>query len=137
MVALVGKILAIFREDRDSLKPTKASYFDLFAMALIGQLFLENISIFMAGLCLFALIAAWIKEKKLPWTYLLMAAGAALGLYIVFQSDIYQQLWETGKAVDGYRKMSLNSLVGLDETVKSCLNQIVHLTPNMFEENLT
>ena len=137
MVALVGKILAIFREDRDSLKPTKASYFDLFAMALIGQLFLENISIFMAGLCLFALIAAWIKEKKLPWTYLLMAAGAALGLYIVFQSDIYQQLWETGKAVDGYRKMSLNSLAGLDETVKSCLNQIVHLTPNMFEENLT
>ena len=137
MVALVGKILAIFREDRESLKPTKASYFDLFAMAIIGQLFLENISIFMAGLCIFAVIAAWIKEKKLPWAYLLMAAGACLGLYIVFQSDIYGQLWETGKAVDGYRKMSFNSLVGLDETLASCLKQMVILTPNMFEENLT
>ena len=137
MVALVGKILAIFREDREALKPTKASYFDLFAMAIIGQLFLENISIFMAGLCIFAVIAAWIREKKLPWTYLLMAAGAALGLYIVFQSDIYQQLWDTGTAVDGYRKMSLNSNVELGDTLRSAMKQMIALTPNIFEENLT
>lgn len=137
MVVLVGKILAIFREDQASLTPTKASYFDLFAMALIGQLFLENISILMAGLSLFALVAAWIREKKLPWTYLLISVGALLGLYIVFQSDIYRELWETGKAVSGYRKMFLNANVGLGDTLLSCLKQSITLIPQVLEQNLT
>ena len=137
MVVLVGKILAIFREDKAPLTGKKASYFDLFVLAFFGQLFLENISIFMVGLCMFALIAAWIRDKKFPWPYALMAIGSVLGLYVVFQSDIYQELWETGTAVDGYRKMSFNSLVGLDETFLSCLKQAGLLIPNIFEKNLT
>ena len=137
MIYLVGKVLAMFREDRQRLSLASVGYFDLFALAFFGQLFLENISIYMTALLLVAVVIAWIREKKLPVGYLLMAVGALLGLYVVFQSDIYQELWDTGTAVSGYRKMWLNSLVDRRETILSCLKQAKYLIPRALEENLT
>ena len=66
-----------------------------------------------------------------------LAAAAVLGLVIVFTSSIYQELWTTGKAVSGYRKLFVNSVSGIWETVGSCLVQAKNLSFRIFEENLT
>lgn len=137
MVAVVGKILQLFCPAQPRLTAGQASWFDLFALVLIGQLFIENISIYIVFVCLFACVVAWIKEKKVPVAYLLMAAAAVLGLVIVFTSSIYQELWTTGKAVSGYRKLFVNSVSGIWETVGSCLVQAKNLSFRIFEENLT
>ena len=135
MVIVFGRLLQVFDKT-----PEDANRFDfrcvgLFLITLAGQLFIENISIYIVVLALVANVIHLVKTKKLSWAYLSILLGAVIGLVIVFSSSIYRELWDTGAAVNGYRKMFVNSNMALDRFLISCLAQATRLTHRTLEHN--
>ncbi len=83
--------------------------------ALIGQLFLENLAIY---LVLFAIYICVIQKKiyhKVNKKAIWMLVASIMGLFIMFSSNIYTTLWCEGEAIDGYRKLTI---VGEDALIR-------------------
>ena len=85
--------------------------------ALLGQLFLENLSIYMVLAVLLAMVISHRRTGTLPKRLLWMAAGAVAGLLIMFRSEVYNLLWATGSAVDGARGLAISRGMGLAEII--------------------
>lgn len=83
------------------------------SIAFLGQLFIENLSIVMVAASIAVCIVSYIRSKKIPTHYTLMAIGTLLGLCVMFSSSVYDNLFGAGEAVDGYRQL----IVSADSTI--------------------
>ena len=93
----------------------------------LGQLFLENLALYMVVLVFFIGFLYYKKYRRIPKPVLAMAAGVVLGLGVMFSSSIYSTLWQTGSAVGGVRQLSFRADSGLMENVKRIVLQTAGL----------
>ncbi len=96
-------IIGFDSETKES-KKTKKNNIGLFFFGIAIQLFLENLSIFFFLFSSFFLIA-YRKEKDIFREIAPLFLGNLIGLMIMFSSNIYSSLWNTGYAIGTYRHL--------------------------------
>lgn len=109
----------------------------LFVVCLLGQLFIENVSIYVF---LVALSLNWVhfrKTKRFSRGYISMFLASLIGLLLVFSSSIYNTLWLTGEAVGGYRQLVINAETDIRTVLVNCLHQIVRMPYNIYAKNFS
>ena len=81
-----------------------------FLFGLGIQLVLENMTIyvFLVDVLLLIIMLLEKRSKAAKRLMLLMLAGNAVGLFIMFSSSIYTSLFDTGKALGGYRTLAFD-----------------------------
>lgn len=127
-------LLQVF-EERDSWeKDTTAKAIGLGCTSFLGQLFLENLAIYMVLLVLFVGFIYYKKFHRIPRYVMCMAVGVLAGLAVMFSSSIYGSLLQTGSAVDGVRKMSFHADKSLMENIKGVILQTAGLVRRGGEE---
>ena len=102
--------------------------------SFIGQLFLENLALYMVILVFFVGFLYYKKFRRIPKSVLFMATGVILGLVVMFSSNIYTSLWQTGSAVGGVRQLSFRAGISFLENIKGILLQIAGLVRRGAEE---
>lgn len=76
----------------------------LFVFGIVIQLFLENLTVFFFLFSVIFLIAKR-KQKGIAQHIIPLLLGNLLGLMIMFSSNIYSSLWNTGYAIGTYRHL--------------------------------
>lgn len=77
-------------------------------IALFGaaiQLFLENLSVYFLLCALLFAAFSWRRDRQSLRVALSLLAGTAVGFFVMFSSNIYESLWNTGYAIDEYRQL--------------------------------
>lgn len=108
----------------------------LLLLGVAGQLFLENVAVFLFG---FVLVTGFVYRRrmgKVSTQLLFLQIGTLLGLMIMFSSGLYRTLWSSGSAVGGYRKVFVNANAGLGEMLLCCIRQAALLPYRIGENNL-
>lgn len=108
----------------------------LFAVSFLGQLFLENLAIFMTAFFLLSVIWYYRKHKAINKQLVFMLAGSILGLAVVFSNGIYITLLTTGKAIGNYRQLNINASESPAQMLRGFLVQAVHIPYRLWETNL-
>ena len=80
----------------------------LFVFGVLIQLFIENLAFYFFLASLFAVLRRVLKKERVGALLLCLLCGNALGLLLVFSSGVYRTLWETGKAIGGYRQLQID-----------------------------
>ena len=129
-------LLRVFDDEieRDDTSIAQEAVF--FFSCLIGQLFLENLALFMVLASITACVVYYIRTHRVSRKMVLMSAGTILGLLIMFSSKIYSTFWNTGAAVDGARLLVLRSDAGVLRNIANCMVQLARLLKRGAEEHL-
>ena len=103
-----------------------------FLFGICIQLVLENMTIYVFLVDFLLLIVMMIgkRGKAAKRLMLLMLAGNAIGLFIMFSSNIYESLLHSGSAVNGYRKLSFDLNDSLHSIFLLLNNRFVYFYPN-------
>ena len=107
----------------------------IFLTCLAGQLFLENMAIYIFLMAIFINIFHWRRTKTFSCAYMAILLAALIGLVIMFSSSLYQTLWSTGEAVNGYRQLLVNSQTNLQDFVLGCFRQILRIPFYLYANN--
>ncbi len=96
------------------------------------QLVLENMTIYVFLLDVLLLIIMMIRKRSRSAKLLmfLMLAGNAVGLFVMFSSDIYGSLFDTGKALGGYRTLSFDPHDSLMNIIRVLGERFMYYYPN-------
>lgn len=135
MLIAVGSGLHVFNEINLQKNCLDSRCVLLFLSGIVGQLFLENIAVFMV---LYSIVIGFIYYRRtgtLSKKYLCLALGTVVGFAILFSSNIYRQLWTTGTAIEGYRQVHINANISPRELIISVIYQTVNLLNTMMEYN--
>lgn len=132
----IGEINRLFAREPDKKKTTAIQCTAYFALSLICQLFIENIAILCVILAAFLCVVYLIRVRRVPARLVWMMAGAVLGIVISFGSSVYDSLWSTGTAVNGYRTLSFFGRGGLLAQIKSVCWHFGLLTSRIYGENI-
>lgn len=79
-----------------------------FFTSFVLQLFLENITVYVVAVAFCVFIARWMYGKKPSLNALAILLGAILGAILMFSSNIYDSLINTGYAVGDYRALTVD-----------------------------
>ena len=112
------------------------SFIGFLLFTCILQLFLENVSLYVFGVCFLLVIYHSIREKKLSLKYSALCIGSFVGLLIMFSSNIYDSLFSSGEAVDGYRQLTISLDEGLLNALYSMFKRfLLELSPQIWSDN--
>ena len=123
LVVIYGRLLRVLDDTLADSGKFSGKTAALGALCLAGQMFIENIAIFLFLAALLANGIYWLRTKRISWEYLTIFAAAGMGLAVMFSSSIFRSLWNTGAAVDGYRQVFINSETNLSTMIHQCLQQ--------------
>ena len=133
---LILYYIFIAKHEVDCSGRSVAAGMGVFFFGLIMQLFLENLSFYFFIFSLFLFVRRIIKKKKVCMMLLLLLAGNLIGLLIVFSSDVYQTLWKTGSAIDGYRRLMYNQNASLFFIAQELFIRVYYiLLPEMLDNS--
>lgn len=105
----------------------------LFPLCLTGQLFVENLTVFLVVLTLAAAGYAWKTQQGCAAAGCALA-GALAGLVLMFYNPLYSDLLQNGKAVEDFRQLVFPAGAGLGEMVSAVLAQGFHFVlPGLFD----
>lgn len=113
----------------------KVGYF-LFSICI--QLVLENMSIyiFLVDFLFLVLVLFEKRDRATKMLMFLVLLGNAIGLAVMFSSNIYTSLFGTGSAIGGYRSLSFDIHDGLFKSFLVLNERFVYFYPNnMFGSN--
>jgi hypothetical protein len=126
MLLCILQMIPLFR-DEPVQKPSVLQAIIFFLIAIAGQLFLENLALFMVIATVTACIVHYKKYKCIPPTYVAMALGTLIGLVIMFSSSIYGSMLNTGEAIDGVRTLSFSFSDGFGKIIYNIFYQAMCL----------
>lgn len=135
MLLCLWELMSIFEPEA----PTKASPWKavLFGfVTLAGQLFLENVAIFMVLATICALIYHRKKHGCFNPVYIAMTLGALIGAAIMFSSSIYGKLIDTGESVNGLRSFAFNYQDGIGGVIYKTGYQCLRLAMRLGEHSV-
>ncbi len=112
--------------------PSILSGIGYFIFGFCIQLVLENMTIYVFLVDAFLLVIMMIEKrsKAAKRPMLAMLAGNAVGLAIMFSSSIYQSLFHSGVAVNGYRTLSFDTNDSLYNIFLLLNQRFVYFYPN-------
>ena len=102
------------------------------------QLVLENVTVyvFLVDVMLLIIMMITKRSKAAKRLMLLMLAGNVIGLSIMFSSSIYQALFHSGTAVDGYRTLVFDLNDGFTNIFFLLNNRFLYFYPSrIFGDN--
>lgn len=82
--------------------------FAIFIFAIFMQLFIENLTLITLFISIFFILIYYLQNKHFSLIEFLILLGNFIGAAIMFSSNIYGTLLNTGKAVNGYRQLTFN-----------------------------
>ena len=110
-VVFLGWLLALRRVADKPGKPAAWALL-LFPLTLIMGLFVENLTLLFLGACvILAGYALWDRRLFLPFWACLLGAGAAV--FFMFFNGLFQDLAQSGQALNGLRNLSFSREDGL------------------------
>ena len=123
-------ISRLFLHDAPNLSVAAGIGYFIFGLCI--QLVLENMTIyvFLVDALLLVIMMIEKKGKASKRLMLLMLAGNAIGLVIMFSSGIYQSLFHSGVAVNGYRTLSFDTNDSLYNIFLQLNQRFVYFYPN-------
>lgn len=136
LLLIMKKFLHIFD---DVFSESRASYpraIALFLICLLGQLFIENISIYVFLSSLVLNLFYWYKTKRFSCECVSIFIASLIGLVLIFSSSIYNTLWSTGEAVNGYRQLFINEGADIQTVLIKCFHQVIQMPQNIYANNL-
>lgn len=119
---------------KNAIKTWKCVLMSVFCLA--GQLFLENIALFVVIAAFLASCLNYIKHKNVSKLHLFMFLGAVVGMLIMFSSKIYGTLWIDGAMEVGDRKLLFNSGSTFDTLINNCFLQFLMILNSLFTKRL-
>ncbi len=131
-------IFELFRLYDDSDQPKKDSVFHCvfyFAVAFLGQLFIENLAIYCCLIAIFLCVCYYRRCKKIPYRVIAMSVACIIGLVIMFSSSIYGSIVSDGSAVGDYRKVPMFSHGGIFHFLYQLLLSTARLSSRMYTLN--
>ena len=123
-------ISRLFLHDEPNLSvPAGIGYF-IFGLCI--QLVLENMTIyvFLVDALLLIIMIIEKRSKAAKRLMLVMLVGNAMGFVIMFSSSIYQSLFHSGVAVNGYRTLSFDTNDSLYNIFLQLNQRFVYFYPN-------
>ena len=135
MVSVIQKILSVF-ENVEIAQDSAKKAFWWGCIGFVSQLFLENIALILFVLSMGAFVYFYHKNGCVSFSYLGLVAGTLFGLIVMFGSGIYQELWNSGSAVGGYRQVFINSETNVYTALVRCFDQCIAMPPRIWENNL-
>lgn len=107
-----------------------------FFIALAGQLFLENLAIYVVLFAVLLCMVSYFKFHSISNKLMAMLAGSIIGIMIMFSSSLYDTLLSTGEAINGYRRLYINSEDSIMRMAINCIKQFIRLPYWLWENNL-
>ena len=107
----------------------------LFFFTVALQLFLENITVceLAASLVMFFILIH--KRNNVPRGAAILV-GATVGTFIMFSSDIYVSLFQTGYAVNDYRQLTFNMNSSIPEIIITMVRKVCNdILPSLYLGN--
>ena len=135
MIIVIQKILRVF-DNMEIVQDSAKKILMWGCIGFVSQLFLENIALllFVLSVCAFAYF--YHKNGCVSFSYLGLAAGTSVGLFVLFGSGIYRELWNSGSAVDGYRQVFINSEMNIYTGLARCLEQCTVMPARIWGNNI-
>ena len=137
LLLVLKELLYVF--DDTSLK-SHCSYsrtIALFVICLLGQLFIENVSIYVSLASFILNLFYFYKARRFSRKYISIFLASLIGLLLIFSSSIYNTLWLTGEAVGGYRQLLINAESDVQTVIINCVHQIIQMPHNIYAKNLS
>lgn len=134
---ILRQLLKVF--EHDAAQPDKLSFHTamLFLISLAGQLFIENIALYVCLTSTLVNVIYWRRAKRFSWNYFAIFLASVTGLIIMFSSNIYSILWSTGEAVGGARHLLFHAGTDIKTAVLSCLYQLSELPFSLYAKNIS
>lgn len=107
----------------------------LFVLSICSQLFLENLALYHLLLAVCLCVIRFVQNRSVPARSLVMLLGAALGLVIMFSSNLYDSLFSTGLAIGNVREIPLLSTGDLPHALYLLCTTALHLFIRIYTEN--
>ena len=127
-------VQALENGDREEPSVFRSAFF--FVTSVVGQMFLENLALFLFAASVSVCIVYRKKYGRTSRHLVWMAVGMAVGLVLMFSSPIYTSLLQTGFAVGHIRRMSVSSSAGLWGSIYNILFQCAVLAIRCGEMNV-
>lgn len=106
------------------------------AASFCGQLFIENLAIYCVLLACVLCGIYYYRFRRVPHRVLAMGIGAAGGLAVMFSSSIYQSLFTTGTAIDGYRVIPMIGFDSFSYALSALRGQVLNLSVRLYFNNI-
>jgi len=136
LLIVVRQLLRVFHTSPAEPQPRPLFLAAVFVCTLVGQLFLENVAIYVVLASSLVLFLYYKKTKRISRLYLLMVIAGVIGIVLLFNSSIYATLWSDGEAIGGNRQLHMNSQSSIRSLVVLCLKQFAYLPSKIWADNL-
>lgn len=134
LLVTISSILRIFDEEQKT--ASAMGCIGYFLISFLGQLFLENIAIFVCLLSVAVNLIVYLRRKQFSCQYVCIMVGALLGVAVIFGNNIYLDLWDSGSSVNGVREVFVHSETNIVKMIEKCLYQAITLPYQIWENNL-
>lgn len=138
LLVAVCLLLAVplFRKMPETGVSSPGRCFGMFALGLVIQLFLENLTVFMVLLSLGLCLISRLRLGKTDRRMLALCCGCFAGLVIMFSSSMYPALFSTGTTLGNGRTLSFDPEGGAAGKLLTCLEVFcLELCPRIWESN--
>lgn len=135
MVSIIKKILSIFENVEIAQNSVRQALL-WGCVGFLSQLFIENVALVLFLLSVASFSYFYIKNRYISFSFLGLVVGTSLGLIVMFGSGIYQELWNSGSAVNGYRQVFINSEMDVYTALVRCFEQCIAMPPRIWGNNL-
>lgn len=134
VTVIFRKVLAVFEAGH---VPQEGKFSALIwvCVGLVSQLFLENVAALLFVVSVGVLAYSWFQTKRISRVYLGLTLGTTLGLLVMLGSGVYQELWNDGNAVGGFRNVYINSNTDIVSAIVKCFNQAIAMPYFIWEAN--
>lgn len=112
--------------------------FDLLILifAVVMQLFIENLTLTTLFLTVLFILIYYAQNRHFTKRQLFILLGNSIGTAIMFSSNMYQTLFNTGKAVNGYRQLTFNQNSSLINIIGGFIKSFLFdLSPSIWKDN--
>ena len=137
LTVILRQLLKVFESDAAQTDKISWRTALLFLISLGGQLFLENVALYLFLASALVNVICGCREKRFSWNYFAIFFASIIGLIIMFSSNIYSVLWSTGEAVGGARHMLFYAGADIKSVLLSCLYQLSELPFSLYAKNIS
>lgn len=135
LCVIVKQFLEVFSDSPSESNGFHPRLVMLFFVCLAGQLFIENLAIYVFLASLVINYFHWHRTRRFLPENVTVFFASLIGLIIMFSSSMYKTLWSTGEAIDGYRQLVIHSGTDLRTIITGCIDRVIRVPYKLYTQN--